>query len=241
MGRVEGKVALVTGGARGMGEAHVRLLVAEGARVVSTDILIPEGEAVAHELGGSARFMPHDVSVAADWGRVVADTEAVFGPIDILVNNAGVSMLGSIEDLTEERFRKVIDINQVSVFLGMKAVLPSMRRAGGGSMINISSVAGMIGVPGAVGYSASKWAVRGMTKTAALEFGQYNIRVNSVHPGTIKTPMTSGVADKLLTRFALPRLGEVQEVASMVLFLASDESRYSTGAEFIVDGGWSIG
>lgn len=243
MGRVEGKVAIVTGGARGMGASHVRRLVHEGAKVVFTDLLDAEGNALAESLGDSARFAHHDVTSEVQWQQVVDDAEAQFGAVSILVNNAGIAVWGAIESLEEADYRRVIDVNQVSVFLGMKAVLPSMKRAGGGSIINISSSAGLVGVPLCSAYVASKFAVRGMTKTAAIELAPYDIRVNSIHPGFIRTPMAvpspdseaalSGVID------ATPagRMGEPDEVSSIVLMLASDESRFSTGAEFVVDGG----
>lgn len=240
MGRVEGKVAIVTGGARGMGAADAALLIAEGASVIITDVLADEGEALAEQLGSRCRFLPHDVSLAADWERVVADAEAAFGTVSVLVNNAGISFMGSLESQSEEKFRRVFEVNQLSVFLGMKAVLPSMRRAGGGSIVNISSIAGLIGVPGAIGYSASKWAVTGMTKVAALELASSGIRVNSIHPGSIRTPMTSRATEDFVSGLPMPRFGEPQEVAQMVLFLASDESSYCTGGQYAVDGGWSI-
>ena len=243
MGRVSGKVAIVTGAARGMGAVDARLLVEQGAKVMLTDILDKEGEATAKALGHNARYMHQDVTKEAEWKSVVAATEAAFGPVSVLVNNAGISTYGAIETLAEADYRLVIDINQVSVFLGMKSVLPSMKRAGGGSIVNISSGAGLIGFANIIAYSASKFAVRGMTKSAAFEIAPYNIRVNSIHPGLIRTPMTAITPDSEATMKASAaatpagRIGEPEEVGYVVLMLASDESRFSTGAEWVIDGG----
>ena len=244
-GRLSGKVAIITGAARGMGAAFARRLIDEGAQVMLTDVLDKEGEATARSLGGNARFMRHDVSSEAEWQRVVGATEAAFGPVNVLVNNAGIVVYGPIESIELADYMRVIDINQVGVFLGMKSVLPSMKRAGGGAIVNISSVAGIIGGPMTLAYTASKFAVRGMTKSAAIEFAPHNIRVNSVHPGVIRTPMTApapGAEDPLAAVAAMTpagRVGDPDEVANVVLMLASDESRFSTGAEFIVDGGFT--
>jgi 3alpha(or 20beta)-hydroxysteroid dehydrogenase len=245
MDRVKGKVAIVTGAARGMGAAHARRLIDEGAKVMLTDVLDSEGEATARALGSNARYLHQDVTKESEWQRIVSATEAVFGPVSVLVNNAGIAAFGPTEILEEADFRRVIDINQVSVFLGMKSVLASMKRAKSGSIINISSVAGLVGSPGGLAYTASKFAVRGMTKSAAIEFAPFNIRVNSIHPGIIRTPMTSPTpeSEKLLAGAAAAtpaaRVGEPDEVANVVLMLASDESRFSTGAEFVIDGGLS--
>ena len=244
MGRVSGKVAIVTGAARGMGEAHARRMIEEGAQVMLTDVLDQEGEAAAKALGPNARYMHHNVSKESEWEAVVAATEAAFGPISVLVNNAGIVLNGPIESHSEADYRKVIDVNQIGVFLGMKTVLPSMKRAGGGSMINVSSIAGFIGIWGAPGYTASKFAVRGMTKSAAIEFAPFNIRVNSVHPGMIRTQMSvaegEGAAqmEALVNSAPAARRGEPEEVSAVVILLASDETRFSTGAEFVVDGGF---
>ncbi|GIN72718.1 3-alpha-(or 20-beta)-hydroxysteroid dehydrogenase [Bacillus sp. J14TS2] len=242
MGKLVGKVAIITGGARGMGASHVRQFVKEGAKVVFTDILVEEGEALAKELGDNAKFIRQDVTRAKDWDQVVAETEEAFGPINILVNNAGIAFHKLIEQMTEEEYRKVMDINQVSVFLGMKAVLSSMRKTENGSIVNISSINGLKGSVAAVAYSASKFAVRGMNKAAALEFAPYGIRVNSVHPGAIATPMIVQEDNKeMVEEFAqtipLKRIAKPEEVTNMVLFLASDDSSYCTGSEFVVDGG----
>lgn len=240
MTRLLDKVAIVTGGASGMGEAHVRRFVEEGAKVVFTDINQDAGSKMAEELGENSLFVKHDVTDEAGWQAVVEKTEAVFGPVNILINNAGISMSKSIFDMSLEDYKKIVNINQVSVFLGMKSVLPSMQKAEGGSIVNISSMNGIVG--GAVGYTDTKFAVRGMTKAAALQVGHLGIRVNSVHPGVIETPMvTQGDAVEQIKEFAksipMRRMAQSEEVTNMVLFLASDESSYSTGSEFVIDGG----
>lgn len=244
MGRVSGKVAIVTGAARGLGAAFAKRLVEEGAKVMLTDVLDAEGEAAAKALGANARFLHHDVTQEVQWQRIVAETEAAFGAVSVLVNNAGIAPSNvPIETLREADYRRHIDVNQVSVFLGMKSVIPSMKRAGSGSIINISSAAGLVGMPQALEYTASKFAVRGMTKAAAIDLAPINIRVNSIHPGLIRTPMSMPypAAEQVLAALAAAtpakRLGEPDDVANVVLLLASDESSFSTGAEFIVDGG----
>jgi 3alpha(or 20beta)-hydroxysteroid dehydrogenase len=246
MNRLAGKVALITGSARGMGEAHARLFVAEGAKVILTDLSEQAGQAIAQELGENALFLKHDVTKLADWQHVVAEGEAKFGPVTVLVNNAGV--LGPIADtteLTEDDYLKVCAINQHGVFYGMQAVIPSMLKAGLGSIVNISSVAGIVSIYGApsLAYVASKFAVRGMTKKTAVEFGGKNIRVNSVHPGFINTPMMAEATNEeggdALNLIPLGRLAEPKEVSQLVLFLASDESSYITGTEHIIDAGMS--
>ncbi|MBT2214632.1 glucose 1-dehydrogenase [Virgibacillus dakarensis] len=240
MNRLHGKVAIITGGARGMGATHARLFAKEGAKVVIADILEQEGQALADELGENATFIKLDVTKAANWDDVVTATEKAFGPVHVLVNNAGISMNKSIEEIAEEEYRRIIDINQVSVFLGMKAVIPSMKKNNGASIVNISSMNGLVG--GAIGYTDSKFAVRGMTKAAALGLAHYGIRVNSVHPGVIETPMIAQEDSKdAIKEFAkhIPtgRVAKPEEVSNLVLYLASDESSYSTGSEFVVDGG----
>ena len=240
MGRLDDKVAIITGGARGMGSSHARLFSKEGAKVIIADILEEEGQALARELGGNVKFLTLDVTKAADWDELVTETEKVFGPVNVLVNNAGISMNKSIEEITDEEYRRIVNINQVSVFLGMKAVIPSMKKGGGGSIINISSMNGLVG--GAIGYTDTKFAVRGMTKAAALELAQYGIRVNSVHPGVIETPMilqedSKDVIKEFAKHIPVGRIAKPEEVSNLVLYLASDESSYSTGSEFVIDGG----
>ena len=249
-GRVDGKVALVTGGARGQGEAEVRLLVREGARVVFGDVLDDVGGAVAADLGDAAHYLHLDVRSEGDWTAAVGEAEARFGRLDVLVNNAGVLSLGTLtHDTTLDEYRRIIDVNQVGVFLGMRTAIPAMLRAGGGSIVNISSTNGLAGYGGSIAYTASKFAVRGMTKNAALEYGTAGIRVNSVHPGGIDTEMTRPAfvgfseedAKAAYAMTPLGRIGQPDEVANLVLFLASDESSYCTGAEFVVDGGMLAG
>lgn len=245
MNRVAGKVAIVTGGARGLGEAMARTLVAEGARVVIADILDEEGEALAGELGENALFRHLDVTSESAWDAVIAEAEAAFGPVSVLVNNAGVGSVQAIGTYDLAEFRRVIDINQTSVFLALKAILPTMQRAGGGSIINMSSISGIIGKANTLAYTASKFAVRGMTKVAAMEYGPHNIRVNSIHPGPFRTHMVipnlqgpmEPIVQQLVDSLPSGRLGDPSEIAQMVLLLASDEMRYATGAEFVIDGG----
>ncbi|MFI7005065.1 glucose 1-dehydrogenase [Streptomyces sp. NPDC050145] len=240
--RADGKVVVVTGGARGMGAAFARRLVAEGAKVVVGDILVKEGEALAAELGvENALFTELDVTSEASWGAAVARAREAFGEVTGLVNNAGVVHRCPVEELSEADYRRVIDVNEVGVFLGMKTVLASMRAAGGGSIVNISSLGGVIGFPYIISYVASKWAVRGMTKAAAQEFAPYGIRVNSVHPGMVATDMTadSERSHESVKHQPIQRQAAPEEVANMVLYLLSDEASYSTGAEFLVDGGYA--
>ncbi len=246
MGRLDGKVALITGGARGMGKSHVRHFVTEGARVVFGDVRDEQGTAVAGELGrDSARYLHHDVTSETDWAAAVALATDAFGRLDILVNNAGVLVFSPIEQMTAAEFRRVLEINAVGTWLGMKAVLGPMRAAGGGSIINVSSIEGMTGAADCSAYAASKFAVRGMTKSAAQELGQYGIRVNSIHPGGIVTPMVMETAqsmdpergERYFKALPLRRFGESAEVSRLVAFLGSDDSSYCTGAEFVADGG----
>ncbi|MDD2126978.1 glucose 1-dehydrogenase [Pseudomonas monteilii] len=244
MGRLEGKVALITGAARGMGESHARCFVAEGAKVVLTDLSEQTGQALADELGSNAHFVRHDVTCATSWAEVVTVAEAAFGPITVLVNNAGIlGPIANTQELTESDYLKVCSVNQHSVFLGMRAVLPSMLKAGIGSIVNISSIAGMAanyGFPN-LAYVASKFAVRGMTKATAIEYGPENIRVNSVHPGFIQTPMMVEATDEsggdALALIPLGRIASPREVSNLVLFLASNESSYITGSEHLIDAG----
>lgn len=240
-GKLSGKVAIVTGGSRGQGASHVRAMVREGAKVAFTDVRVELGEALAAELGASALFIQQDVSKPEDWARVVAAAEAAFGPIGILVNNAGIVFLHNIENTSFEDYQRVIAVNQTSVFLGMKTVLPSMRRAGGGSIINISSAAANKGIPGNLAYTAAKAAIGGMSRVAAMELTADNIRVNTLLPGIIQTPMVDEPdADRvaaMIEAIPLKRLGSTEEVSNLVVYLASDDSSYSTGSEFVVDGG----
>jgi 3alpha(or 20beta)-hydroxysteroid dehydrogenase len=242
-GRLAGKVALVSGGARGMGASHVRSLVAEGAKVVFGDILDAEGEVVAAEFGedgSTTRYVHLDVTQPVDWERAVAVATSEFGGVDILVNNAGIINVGLIEDYALSEWQRILDVNLTGVFLGIRAVVPTMKAAGRGSIINISSIEGMAGTIACHGYTATKFAVRGLTKSTAMELGPSGIRVNSIHPGLIKTPMTEWVPDDIF-QTALGRAAEPVEVSNLVVYLASDESSYSTGSEFIVDGGCTAG
>lgn len=233
-----GKVALVTGAAQGMGESFARNLAAAGARVLVTDVNDALGRQVAADLGGAARYQRLDVSSRADWDAAIAVAEAAFGPVSVLVNNAGIALWGELATFPESELRRMLDVDLVGVYLGMQAVVPTMRKAGGGSIVNIASVASLKGTVGLTAYSACKWAVRGMTKCAAMEYGVYNIRVNAVHPGMIDTAMTTGMEDPQNQPFK--RKGSPDEVARTVVFLASDESSYTTGCDFPVDGGMTI-
>jgi 3alpha(or 20beta)-hydroxysteroid dehydrogenase len=247
MGRLDGKVALVSGAARGQGEAESRRFVAEGARVVMGDVLDEDGERAAKDIGADAVYVHLDVTDPAGWDAAVTTTLDRFGRLDVLVNNAGILRLGLIESTSLSEYMAVINVNQVGCFLGMKAVIAAMRASGGGSIINTSSTSGMIGMTGMGAYTASKFAIRGMTKVAAMELGSSGIRVNSVHPGGIDTDMIKlpefGAIDqdKAYRSQPIPRVGQPDEVASLMVFLASDESSYCTGAEFIIDGGFTTG
>ena len=242
MGKLNGKVAIVTGGAQGMGASHVRKLVEEGAKVVITDILVDKGEALANELGEQAIFVPLDVTKAEAWEHAIEETEAAFGPVDVLVNNAGIDFMKKFIDFTEQDLQKILEVNLFSQFHGMQKILPSMQKAGGGSIINISSLEGLRGTAGNSIYNASKFAVTGLTKAVAQEYAEYGIRINSLHPGAIQTPGIEAddikdVVAEYVQRIPMKRVGRAEEVSNMVAFLASDDSSYSTGAEFISDGG----
>lgn len=249
MGKLDGQVALISGAARGQGEAQARLFAREGAAVALGDVLEDDGRRVAESIndtGGQATFQQLDVTEASSWKSMVDRTVADFGRLDIVINNAGIARIKTIEDSTLEDYLEVIRINQVGVWLGIQAAIPALREAGGGCIINTSSIAGLQGYPGLGAYVSSKFAVRGMTKVAAQELGQYNIRVNSVHPGPIDTPMIRD--PQFSTRepgdtsydAPIPRVGHVDEVAAMMLFIAADAS-YSTGSEFVIDGGATAG
>ncbi len=241
--RLTGKVALISGGARGQGAAEARAFVAEGARVVIGDVLDDEGRQLAKELGDAAHYVHLDVTSEQDWADAVAATVATFGRLDVLINNAGIMRLGPLDSQPTDDYRAVIEVNQFGCYFGMRAAIPALRASGGGSIVNTSSISGFIGLAGTTAYSASKFAVRGMTRCAALELGHDNIRVNSVHPGTIDTAMVSSPEfddvdkDAYFAAQPIPRIGRVEEIASMMIFLASDESSFCTGAEFLVDGG----
>ncbi len=242
MAKLDGRVALITGGARGQGAAEGALFAAEGAAVVITDVLDEEGAKTAAACGG--HYLHHDVTGEGDWARVVEAVMSRHGRLDVLVNNAGIFMPGRIADTALADYLRVIQVNQVGVFLGMKAVAGPMIAARSGSIVNISSVAGLRGGGGSVAYTASKWAVRGMTKAAAREFAPYGIRVNSIHPGLIETAMLhqlpaidAGGLEERLRAVPLGRVAEPDEVAKLALFLACDDSSYSTGSEFLIDGG----
>lgn len=251
---LQGRVAIVTGGARGIGSAAAQRLAEEGAKVVLTDVLDAEGEAVAGAIrkrGGEAAYAHLDVSDEANWQAVVTNAVERFGAVHVLVNNAGIGTFSDVEQETVQGFNQVIAINQTGVWLGMKHTAPLIRSAGGGSIINISSIFGAVGgFGGSVAYHAAKGAVRLMTKNAAVRYAKENIRVNSVHPGFIDTPMIAQVKDAsdpamqqlmgtILGMTPMGRLGKPEEVAAMIAFLASDDAAYCTGAEFYVDGGWT--
>ena len=247
--RLAGKVALVTGGARGMGASEAQLFVEEGAKVVISDVLDDAGNETAVRIspdGSSCRYVHHDVTNEADWADALAFTLQAFGRVDILVNNAGIFERGTVMDTSLQDYMRTVNINQVGVFLGMKTLAPHMVERGSGSMINISSVAGLDGTPGFLAYGASKWAVRGMTRGVAKELAPFGVRVNSIHPGIIDTNMLQtfdqageGVREMVRARIPLGYEAEPIHVARMALYLASDDSAYSTGSEFKVDGGWS--
>lgn len=244
MGQLNGKVAIISGAAQGMGEAHARRFVAEGAKVLMTDLNEGDGERIAKELGDAAVFMKADVTSPADWRAVVETAQSTFGDVTVLVNNAGI--LGPIAEtveLDEDAYHAVCLVNQYSQFYGMKAVIPSMQRAGGGSIINVSSVAGLVSIVGApnLAYVGSKFASRGMSKHVAAQYGKDNIRCNSVHPGYIKTPMMAAATDEegggIASQIPLGRMADPDEVSQLVVWLASDASSYVSGTEQVVDAG----
>jgi 3alpha(or 20beta)-hydroxysteroid dehydrogenase len=236
MGRVDGKVALISGGARNIGGASARMLVAEGAKVVIGDLLDDEGAALAEELGDAARYVHLDVTSDDDWRRAVELTVAEFGTLNVLFNNAGIFNGGQLQRYSSELWQEMLDVNLTGAFLGMRAAADAMIAGGGGSIINTSSIEGLRGTPWAHGYVASKWGLRGLTKSVALELAPHGIRVNSLHPGRISTPATDAMPDDMIP-IPLGRPGQPEEVATFVVFLASDESSFATGSEFVMDGG----
>lgn len=240
MARLDGRVAIVTGGARGMGAEQVRRLVAEGAEVVFGDVL-EEGKQIADELGDAATFVHLDVTSEDSWREAVETAHRVYGPVTALVNNAGVCPRTTADQVGKADFEHVLAVNLVGPALGVTAVAPDMKGAGGGAVVNISSAAGLIGMPMLSTYVASKFGLTGYTKSAALDLGRYGIRVNSVHPGAIRTPMAAGVADEACAGYAIPRVGDVEDVAAAVAYLISDEAKFVTGAELAVDGGMVLG
>jgi NAD(P)-dependent dehydrogenase (short-subunit alcohol dehydrogenase family) len=245
LARLEGKVALITGASRGMGECEARIFAAEGAAVTLADVLVEEGEQVAEAIradGGSAQFVALDVTDPAAWADAVAATESAFGRLNVLVNNAGILRGTSLLDTDLETWQRVVDVNQTGVFLGLQHAVPALRRAGGGSIVNIASIAALIGLPNAAAYQATKGAVRALSRSAAVELAPYGIRVNSVYPGRIETPMTESNKDRqdlILSRSLLGRTAKPEEVAWGVLYLASDEASFVTGAELVIDGGFT--
>ena len=247
MNRLAGKTAIITGGARGMGAATCRLFVEQGAKVAIADMLETEGRALATELGDAARFYPHDVTSEESWAALVRNVAKDLGAVDVLVNNAGVLLFKTLLDTSLADYERVLKVNLVGEFLGIKAVAPGMVERGRGSIVNLSSVDGMKGANGLAAYASSKWGVRGLTKVAAMELGHRGVRVNSVHPGGVDTAMgnpgqrSREQVNQGFTNIALQRVGEPSEVAAATLFLASDESSYMVGAEIVVDGGMTAG
>lgn len=244
-GRLAGKVALVSGGASGIGAAHVRVFAAEGAKVVSGDLQEQQGRAVVDAVnkgGGDAAFVRLDVTKEADWTNAVQEAVSRFGKLTTLINNAGVYWPSGVEAESLEGWNKMTAVNQTGVWLGMKTAIPAMRSAGGGAIVNISSLYGLIGSPGSIAYHATKGAVRLMTKAAALEYVKQGIRVNSIHPGIIETPILGNLTphDAEAIRAATPmgRLGRPEDIALGALYLCSDDAVFVTGAELVIDGGW---
>lgn len=240
MSDLAGRVCLVTGGARGIGAASVRALHSAGGRVIIADVDDKRGSALAEELGEGVRYFHLDVTNEKQWDAAIADAVDAFGALDVLVNNAGIANAAPIEHLTTAKWHAAIAVNLTGVFFGCRAVVPVMKPQGGGSIINISSVDGMRGSPGVHAYTASKWGVRGLTKSLAVELGPFGIRVNSVHPGFVRTPMTARI-DPAHLDIPLGRPGTPADIAGTIAFLASDASSFTSGAEFVVDGGMIAG
>jgi 3alpha(or 20beta)-hydroxysteroid dehydrogenase len=252
MNRLDGEVAVITGGARGLGRAIAEAFVGEGARVCIADVRTELAQQTAAAIGSSAIAVELDVTDEDSWTRALAECESAFDSLTVLVNNAGLAEGAPIAETTLESYRRVTEVNQTGVFLGMKSVIPAMKRAGHGSIINMSSIDGMVGSPRIISYIASKWAVRGMTKAVAMEMGPFSIRVNSIHPGHVVTELglPDGVSPDAISAMVtehterhapLQRTGLPSEVAAMAVFLASNESSYCTGSEFVVDGGFTAG
>ena len=246
--RLDGKVALITGSARGQGEAEARRFAAEGAKVAITDLRDVQGEQLAAEMGPDTFYQQLDVTREDDWDAAVATTVERFGRLDILVNNAGIGAFGTLEGLDLKTHHEMIDINLHGVYLGMRAAKAALVATGNGAIVNISSIDGIVGVLGMTSYSGSKFAVTGMTRSAAIELGPLGVRVNSIHPGVINSPMvqeappeTRARLDRLMDMQPIKRMGEPDEIASLALFLASDEASYITGAQFVIDGGHLAG
>lgn len=240
MGRLDGKVALVSGGARGIGAAIAKRFLDEGARVVVGDVLDDDGRQLASQLGDGVRYVHLDVTNPTDWDTAVGEAETAFGSLSVLVNNAGMVNFGRIDEYPHEQWARIIDVNLTGVFNGIKAAVPALARTAAASIINISSIAGLRGYENLAGYTASKFGVRGLTKSAALDLGSSGIRVNSVHPGVIETPMTAGMTFDT-GHVPLHRVGQPTEVANLAVYLAGDESSFVTGAEFVIDGGETAG
>ncbi len=252
MGRLDGKVAFVSGGARGLGRAMVEEFLEEGARVVIGDVLVDDARAAATSLGAGCRAVELDVTHEESWSAAMQATLEAFGGLDVLVNNAGTAEGSAFADTTLESYRRVTEVNQTGVFLGMRAAVEPMTRRGGGSIVNVSSIDGMVGATGIISYIASKWAVRGMTKAVAMELATAHIRVNSIHPGHVHTLLASqrgedrapieAMIEAHTRRYApMRRTGTPREIAKLAAFLASDDSSYCTGSEFVADGGFTAG
>ena len=249
MGKLDGKVAIVTGAARGQGEAEARLFAAEGAKVVLGDVLDREGRTVADSIGAAAVYVHHDVSSEESWKAAIGAAVSKWGRLDVLVNNAGILLVAPIAQMELSDYLRIVGVNQVGCLLGMKHAIPAMAKGGGGSIVNISSTAGFEGQPGIAAYVSTKWAIRGLTRSAAIECGPLGIRVNSIHPGGINTHMGRGGADGfeavdsggVFKKLPLGRIGEPIEVARLALFLASDDASYCTGGAYTADGGWLTG
>jgi len=247
MAQLDGKVALITGGARGQGAAEARRFVAEGARVVVGDVAHDEGKALASELGSAAAYVGLDVTDESDWAEAISAAGDLFGPIDVLVNNAGIVRVAPLVQTATDDYMAVVRVNQLGVFLGMRAVLPGMIERRSGAIVNISSIDGIVGMPGMSAYAATKHAVIGMTKSVALEVAAFGVRVNAVLPGGVDTPMLDmpelgfDIGAVVASKVPMARLADAGEVAGLVCYLASEESRYCTGSSFVIDGGMTAG